>query len=145
MTKDSVSGLSTQQLSAFPLDDFFDHYEKGLKKLVGTFQTETHNKTVELESCKNKLYSLRKLVAKLLKSINEDFDINPESNPESEQVDELLALCVKQALQGDHIDNAPDDSLAKEAAVMETVTKEVNNKEGMGASDGSNKTLFDSL
>jgi len=33
MDKDSVSGLGLEDLSAFPLEDFFDHYEKGLKKV----------------------------------------------------------------------------------------------------------------
>lgn len=33
MDKDAVSGLSTQELANFPLDDFFDHYEKGLRKV----------------------------------------------------------------------------------------------------------------
>ena len=35
MDKDHVSGLSTQELANFPLDDFFDHYEKGLRKVSG--------------------------------------------------------------------------------------------------------------
>jgi hypothetical protein len=33
MDKDSVSGLSLDDLASFPLEDFFDHYEKGLKKV----------------------------------------------------------------------------------------------------------------
>lgn len=33
MDKDAVSGLSPSELSNFPLDDFFDHYEKGLRKV----------------------------------------------------------------------------------------------------------------
>ena len=36
MDKDAVSGLNVPDLAAFPLDDFFDHYEKGLRK-VGTW------------------------------------------------------------------------------------------------------------
>jgi len=34
MDKDSVSALSTPELAQFPLDDFFDHYEKGLRKVA---------------------------------------------------------------------------------------------------------------
>ncbi|ELT90466.1 hypothetical protein CAPTEDRAFT_222726 [Capitella teleta] len=64
MDKDAVSSLSTAELAAFPLDDFFDHYEKGLRKLVSSFQLET-------ETARNKLSSVRKMIAKLLKSINE--------------------------------------------------------------------------
>ena len=33
MDKDSISGMSPQELATFPLDDFFDHYEKGLRKV----------------------------------------------------------------------------------------------------------------
>jgi len=33
MDKDSVSGLSFEELATFPLEDFFDHYERGLKKV----------------------------------------------------------------------------------------------------------------
>jgi len=34
MDKDAVSVLGIQELAAFPLDDFFDHYEKGLRKVT---------------------------------------------------------------------------------------------------------------
>ena len=33
MDKEVVSTLTIQELSMFPLDDFFDHYEKGLRKV----------------------------------------------------------------------------------------------------------------
>ena len=33
MDKDSISAMSPQELATFPLDDFFDHYEKGLRKV----------------------------------------------------------------------------------------------------------------
>jgi len=33
MDKDSVSALSFEELASFPLEDFFDHYERGLKKV----------------------------------------------------------------------------------------------------------------
>jgi len=33
MDKDAVSALGTPELAQFPLDDFFDHYEKGLRKV----------------------------------------------------------------------------------------------------------------
>ena len=33
MDKDHVSTLTTDDLARFPLDDFFDHYEKGLRKV----------------------------------------------------------------------------------------------------------------
>ena len=33
MDKEAVSTLMIHELAAFPLDDFFDHYEKGLRKV----------------------------------------------------------------------------------------------------------------
>lgn len=33
MDKDAVSNLNVTELAGFPLDDFFDHYEKGLRKV----------------------------------------------------------------------------------------------------------------
>ena len=29
-----MSGLSFEELASFPLEDFFDHYERGLKKVI---------------------------------------------------------------------------------------------------------------
>ncbi|ESP04126.1 hypothetical protein LOTGIDRAFT_237540 [Lottia gigantea] len=97
MDKDAISAMADQELSVFPLDDFFDHYERGLRRLVSNFQTEAAARKQEADESKNKLSSLRKLIAKLLKSINEEFDIDPEAD--GEQVDELLAVCVRQATQ----------------------------------------------
>ena len=39
MDKDSISGMSPQELATFPLDDFFDHYEKGLRKVIVSLYT----------------------------------------------------------------------------------------------------------
>ncbi|KAL5016011.1 hypothetical protein ScPMuIL_005600 [Solemya velum] len=97
MDKDSISAMSVSELSSFPLDDFFDQYEKGLRKLVGNFQMEASVRKQEAEGANSKLSSVRKLIAKLLKSINEEFDIDPEAD--GDQVDELLAACVRQATQ----------------------------------------------
>ncbi|XP_012946350.2 ATPase MORC2A [Aplysia californica] len=100
MDKDAITAMSLQELSDFPLDDFFDHYERGLRRLVSNFQTEASLRKQECEEAKAKLVSVRKLIAKLLKSTNEDgrnqdFDIDPEES--GDQVDELLAACVRQA------------------------------------------------
>ncbi|XP_059139247.1 ATPase MORC2A-like, partial [Physella acuta] len=100
MDKDAITAMSFQELSDFPLDDFFDHYERGLRRLVSNFQTEATLRKQESEDAKTKLVAVRKLIAKLLKSTNEeegnqDFDIDPEES--GDQVDELLAACVRQA------------------------------------------------
>jgi hypothetical protein len=96
MDKDAVSSLTVSDLAGFPLDDFFDHYEKGLRKLVSSFQQEALVKQQEAELSWSKLTTVRRMIAKLLKSMNDEFDLDPESD--SDQVDELLSLCLKQAL-----------------------------------------------
>ncbi|PVD32722.1 hypothetical protein C0Q70_08167 [Pomacea canaliculata] len=59
--------------------------------------TVTALRKQEAETAKAKLASVRKLIAKLLKSTNEEFDIDPEAD--GDQVDELLTMCVRQAVQ----------------------------------------------
>ncbi|KAI8783313.1 ATPase MORC2 [Biomphalaria glabrata] len=95
MDKDAITAMSLQELSDFPLDDFFDHYERGLRRLVNNFQTEASLRKQEAEETKAKLVAVRKLITKLLKSTNEEFDLDPEEC--GDQVDELLAACVRQA------------------------------------------------
>lgn len=41
MDKETVSSLATQDLSTFPLDDFFDQYEKGLRKVRESFYSQS--------------------------------------------------------------------------------------------------------
>lgn len=93
MDKDSISGMSPQELATFPLDDFFDHYEKGLRKLVNNFQTEASLRKQEAETANSKLSSVRKMIAKLLTSSNEEFSIDPDCD--GEQVDEFLHACLQ--------------------------------------------------
>ena len=33
MDKETISQMSLQELADFPLDDFFDHYERGLRRV----------------------------------------------------------------------------------------------------------------
>ncbi|CAG5120375.1 unnamed protein product [Candidula unifasciata] len=95
MDKDAITTMSLQELSDFPLDDFFDNYEQGLRRLVSNFQVEAACRKEESDEAREKLISIRKLIAKLLKTTNEDFDIDPEEC--GDQVDELLEACVRQA------------------------------------------------
>ncbi|KAL4224082.1 ATPase morc2 [Mactra antiquata] len=93
MDKDSISGMTPQELGSFPLNDFFDHYEKGLRKLVNNFQTEATVRKQECETANSKLKSVRKMIAQLLSSSNEEFNIDPECA--DEQVDEFLLACLQ--------------------------------------------------
>ncbi|XP_066302480.1 ATPase MORC2-like isoform X1 [Branchiostoma lanceolatum] len=97
MDKERIGQMSIEDLGNFPLDDFFDHYERGLRKLVSNFQSQADAKQKEADSTKAKLSNVRKLISKLLKSINEEMDIDPEAG--GDEVDELLAECVRQATQ----------------------------------------------
>ncbi|XP_022096324.1 MORC family CW-type zinc finger protein 2-like isoform X2 [Acanthaster planci] len=96
MNKEMINNLSMEELSDFPLDDFFDQYEKGLRNLVGGFQAEAAEKARETEATKIKLGELRKLIAQLLRSINDEIVV---SDTAGEEVDVMLAACVKQAMQ----------------------------------------------
>ncbi|XP_078600196.1 ATPase MORC2-like isoform X3 [Branchiostoma floridae x Branchiostoma japonicum] len=97
MDKERISQMSIEDLGNFPLDDFFDHYERGLRKLVSNFQTQANENQREADNAKAKLSNVRKLISKLLKSINEDIDIDPEAD--GDEVDMLLEECVRQATQ----------------------------------------------
>ena len=37
MDKEAITAMSLQELSDFPLDDFFDHYERGLRRVSTHF------------------------------------------------------------------------------------------------------------
>ncbi|RTG81255.1 uncharacterized protein DC041_0001487 [Schistosoma bovis] len=60
MEKDQIHTLTDSDLASFPLEDFFDRYEQGLRSLLATFQQET-------KICSDRLTELRFNVCELLK------------------------------------------------------------------------------
>ncbi|THD25656.1 MORC family CW-type zinc finger protein 2 [Fasciola hepatica] len=62
MQKDQIHTLTETELANFPLEDFFDRYEQGLRSLLATFQQET-------KVCVERLEDLRSNVVKLLQHI----------------------------------------------------------------------------
>ncbi|XP_076367595.1 ATPase MORC2-like isoform X2 [Tachypleus tridentatus] len=88
MDRETISNLTVQELTQFPLEDFIDYYEKRLHKFINKVQEDA-------DKAQQQLASNRKLVAKFLKTIDKDFDIDPECD--TEQVDELLKACLVQA------------------------------------------------
>ncbi|KAH8872604.1 ATPase MORC2 [Schistosoma japonicum] len=60
MEKDQIHTLTDSDLASFPLEDFFDRYEQGLRSLLATFQQET-------KMCTDRLTELRFSVCELLK------------------------------------------------------------------------------
>ncbi|XP_071945002.1 ATPase MORC2A-like isoform X2 [Antedon mediterranea] len=98
MSKDDINKLSLEEVGEFDLEKFFDSYEKGLRDLVGTFQHEAFEKKKMAETASTRLKSFQRMVAQLLKSINEE-EINIDEDTDGEVIEELLAACVRQAMQ----------------------------------------------
>ncbi|OON14728.1 CW-type Zinc Finger [Opisthorchis viverrini] len=69
MQKDQIHTLSDLELANFPLEDFFDRYEQGLRSLLATFQQET-------KIYVDRLTDLRGNVARLLASVDPNNFIN---------------------------------------------------------------------
>lgn len=72
MPKEEINNLSLQELVDFPMDDFFDHYEKGLRKLVSNFRTQADQQRSIASNTKKEL----DLTRKLLHSVLQKFDPN---------------------------------------------------------------------
>ncbi|VDL95436.1 unnamed protein product [Schistocephalus solidus] len=80
MQKDHIHTLSEAELADFPLEDFFDRYEQGLRALLANFQQET-------QSCSDTLQNVRKDVAALLDKVAPHLKA---SSLEGEAIDQLL-------------------------------------------------------
>ncbi|KAL7062046.1 hypothetical protein AAHC03_0620 [Spirometra sp. Aus1] len=80
MQKDHIHTLSEVELADFPLEDFFDRYEQGLRALLANFQQET-------QSCNDTLQSIRKDVAALLDKVAPHLKA---SSLEGEAIDQIL-------------------------------------------------------
>ncbi|CAH8590130.1 unnamed protein product [Heterobilharzia americana] len=66
MEKDQIHTLTDSDLASFPLEDFFDRYEQGLRSLLATFQQET-------KIYSDRLTELRFSVCELLKKYDPSF------------------------------------------------------------------------
>uniref|UniRef100_T1J2T3 CW-type domain-containing protein n=1 Tax=Strigamia maritima TaxID=126957 RepID=T1J2T3_STRMM len=102
MTKEKIQNLSVDELLSFPLDDFFSKYEDGLRNLIAGFQDKAEAKSLEAEAAnreaeaaKAKLNHTNRLIARLLNSIHDECNLDPDTD--SDKVDELLQACVAQA------------------------------------------------
>ncbi|CAH8870277.1 unnamed protein product [Trichobilharzia szidati] len=78
--KDRIHTLTESDLASFPLEDFFDRYEQGLRKLLTSFRKETAVVT-------DQLTELRSNVCEFLKKYDPDFK-EPLNN--IEEVDNYL-------------------------------------------------------
>ncbi|XP_020613915.1 MORC family CW-type zinc finger protein 2A-like [Orbicella faveolata] len=112
--KDEIKEMSTAELREFPLESFFDYYEKGLTELVNGFRDEKEEalqKVAEVEGrlketenekekSTTKLLNLRKNAGKLLRVIQEDPNECLLSEDDvSDTVDEMMETIAHQAAE----------------------------------------------
>lgn len=111
MDKETINSLSTQELSTFPLDDFFDNYEKGLRKLVSGFQMDSVLRKREAERAEASLKNTTRLIVRLLNIIHEEYNLDPEKD--RDKLDNVLLACVKQAEESAKAANVSNDKATR--------------------------------
>lgn len=108
ITKESIKEMDLDELKDFPLEQFFDSYEKYLSKLVGNFRTErdeaikkaatAEDRLKQGTNAQGKLLNLRRNAAKLLRYIQEDPDeLAISADDVSDKVDEMIKTIAEQA------------------------------------------------
>jgi len=65
--KEDLINLDLDKLLEFPLNNFFDTYEKNLTELIGQYQEHASTAEKRAEAADEKLHNVRKLVMQLLK------------------------------------------------------------------------------
>nr|XP_002131683.1 MORC family CW-type zinc finger protein 2 [Ciona intestinalis] len=80
MPKEQINNLTLKELVDFPMDDFFDHYEKGLRRLVSNFRTQADQQRAAADSAKQELSDTQQLLFELLTKF--DKDTPPMANEE---------------------------------------------------------------
>nr|XP_028566302.1 ATPase MORC2 isoform X2 [Podarcis muralis] len=89
ISKNDLSAMNLEELAAFPLKEYFKQYEKGLKNLCNSYQTQAnaqakaseeklHVQEQKLVETKEKLQKLRTNIVSLLKKVQEDIDFSTD-------------------------------------------------------------------
>lgn len=89
ISKSELSTMSAEELTSFPLKDYFKQYEVGLQNLCNSYQVraDTRAKASEesqytaekkLKETEDKLQKLRTNIVALLQKVQEDIDINTD-------------------------------------------------------------------
>ncbi|XP_054851936.1 ATPase MORC2 isoform X2 [Eublepharis macularius] len=89
ISKKELSSMTSEELVAFPLKDYFKEYEAGLQELCNSYQTKANDKAraceekllveeQKLAETKEKLQKLRTNIVALLQKVQEDIDINTD-------------------------------------------------------------------
>ncbi|NWX92690.1 MORC2 protein, partial [Nothoprocta ornata] len=89
VSKKELSSMSSEELMAFPLKEYFKQYEVGLQNLCNSYQTRAdarakaceenlRNSEKKLKETEEKLQKLRTNIVALLQKVQEDIDINTD-------------------------------------------------------------------
>ncbi|XP_074869240.1 ATPase MORC2 isoform X2 [Carettochelys insculpta] len=89
ISKKELSSMSSEELMAFPLKEYFKQYEMGLQNLCNSYQTRAdarakaceenlRNSEKKLKETEEKLQKLRTNIVALLQKVQEDIDINTD-------------------------------------------------------------------
>nr|XP_056715305.1 ATPase MORC2 [Euleptes europaea] len=89
ISKKELSSMSSEELVAFPLKEYFKQYEVGLQNLCNSYQTRANAQAKaseekllvqeqKLAETKEKLQKLRTNIVALLQKVQEDIDINTD-------------------------------------------------------------------
>ncbi|XP_071369736.1 ATPase MORC2 isoform X1 [Centroberyx affinis] len=98
--KDDVNSMTAEELVAFPLKEYFQHYELGLQSLCNSYQSradarakaveeKSSNAEVKLKEADEKLQKLRTNIVALLQKVQEDIDINTDDELDA-YIEDLL-------------------------------------------------------
>uniref|UniRef100_A0A8C6PX53 MORC family CW-type zinc finger 2 n=1 Tax=Nothobranchius furzeri TaxID=105023 RepID=A0A8C6PX53_NOTFU len=98
--KDDVNSMTSEELVAFPLKEYFQQYESGLQSLCNSYQSradarakavEEKNNSAELKlkEADEKLQKLRTNIVALLQKVQEDIDINTDDELDA-YIEDLL-------------------------------------------------------
>ncbi|XP_078083476.1 ATPase MORC2 [Mustelus asterias] len=100
ITKEELSSMTPEELASFPLKDYFEQYEEGLKNLCTAYQTRAEERVratekklqqndAELTDAQEKLGKLRNNIVELLRKVQEDIEINTDDELDA-YIEELI-------------------------------------------------------
>ncbi|XP_072103913.1 ATPase MORC2 [Mobula birostris] len=100
ITKEELSSMTPEELASFPLKDYFEQYEEGLKNLCTAYQTRAEERVrttekklqqndAELMDAQEKLCKLRNNIVELLRKVQEDIEISTDDELDA-YIEELI-------------------------------------------------------
>ncbi|XP_069788885.1 ATPase MORC2 isoform X2 [Narcine bancroftii] len=100
ITKEELSSMTPEELASFPLKDYFEQYEEGLKNLCTAYQTRAEERVrttekklqqndAELTDAQEKLCKLRNNIVELLRKVQEDIEISTDDELDA-YIEELI-------------------------------------------------------